>query len=114
MKTGLKLLKLFIFYILSSASSIIIWVLNAKLVVDSSMDAAAQISLAFEKIFIIPLYIILYIVAITLSLGSFFNSIKLIKEESKLVKVISIIMLLLSLALIGFVIYISIQTINLF
>ncbi|MGN1208292.1 MAG: hypothetical protein ACI4TI_02385 [Christensenellales bacterium] len=114
MKSGLKLIKLFIFYVLSSVSSIIIWNLNANLISNSSADAMTQLGLGLSKVILIPLYIILYLVAITMGLSSFFTSIKLIQADSKAIKVISIIMLLLSLALIGFVIYVLIQTINLF
>lgn len=115
MKTTLRVIKLFIFYILSSASSIIIWNLNSDFVkTATSADMATKLGTGFSKIILIPLYIILFLVAISLGLSSFITSIKLTKTQSKTIKVISIIMILLTLALLGFVVYISIQTVKLF
>lgn len=113
MKTGFKMLKLFIFYVISSVSSIIIFFLNKDFVKPSGTDAVTQLGYGLSKIIIIPLYIILFLVAISLALSSFFTSIGLIKSNSKTIKAISIIMLILVLALIGFEIYLILQTINL-
>lgn len=112
MKTGFKMLKLFIFYVISSVSSIIIFFLNKDFVKPGGTDAVTQLGYGLSKIIIIPLYIILFLVAISLALSSFFTSIGLTKAESKTVKVISIIMIILTLALLGFITYTLIQTIN--
>lgn len=113
MKTSLNMIKLFIFYIISTVSSILIHYFNKDLL-NVGQDAGAQLGAGLSKIILIPLYIILYIVAISLSVGSLITSLKLTKLETKAIKVIAIIMTVLSIALIGFVVYILIQTIGLF
>ncbi len=114
MKDGLKLFKLLIFYVISSVSSIIIWNLNKDMVLNSTNTSlSSQLGVGISKIIVIPLYIILHLVTISLGLNSFFTSIGLIKSNSKTIKAISIIMLILVLALIGFEIYLILQTFNL-
>ncbi len=115
MKDGLRLVKLIIVYLISSVSSIVIWGLNNDLIKTSAgADTVSQLGMGLSKIILIPLYIILFLVSYSLSLSSFITSIKLIGSKSKTLKIFSIIMLILSLALIGFVIYITVQSCKLF
>lgn len=113
-KNGLRLIKLSIDLIIASVSSIVIYLINLDLIKQASKDALTQLGLGFGKIVLIPLYIIFYIICIGFTIRSFFLSIGLFKADSKLIKVLGVILFILTLVLIAFIGFNISQTVKIF
>ena len=114
MHDSLRLIRLIFAYLLASISSIAIYFLNLDFVKSNSGNALTQLGAGLSKVIIIPLYIILYLVAISFTIRSIILSLSLLKTNSKMIKALSIIIFLLTLALTVFVGITIKQTISIF
>ena len=113
-KNGLRLIKLSIDLIIASVSSIVIYFINLDLIKKVSSDGLTQLGLGFGKIVLIPFIIIAYIISVGFTIRSFFLSIGLFKADSKLIKVLGVILFILTLVLIAFIGFNISQTVKIF
>ena len=111
---GLRLIKLSISCVLSTISSIVIYYINLDLISQANSDAMSQLGAGLGKIILLPIYIILCLFSVVFAMRSFFLSIGLMKSQSKALKVIGIVLFILTLALIGFIVFIICQTVKVF
>lgn len=97
-------------YIISASATIIIFYLNLDLTLKSVDGAKNLVSALFGNIVIIPFYIILFLVATCIGLHTFFKSIKILKNADKMIiKIMSSIILILTIAMLIILIFLTLQ-----